>query len=139
MTLGRMTPRRPPRPDTGFATVQFVVGVGLTLIAFTLIANVVVVHWGRGVVRTALDEGVRSGARVVEAAPACQQRAESALDDLLAGPLRAGVGPVACTADGRAVTAQATATFDGWLPGTGSWTTTMRASAAREPAGAPGP
>ena len=128
-----MTGRRPARPDTGFATVQFVFGVGLTLIAFTLIANVIVVHWGRGVVRTALDEGVRAGARVVEAAPACQQRAETALDDLLAGPLRAGVGPVTCTADGQAVAAQTTATFDGWLPGMGSWTTTMQASAVREP------
>ena len=129
-----MIRKRRRRLDVGFATVQFVFGVGLTLIAFTLIANVIVVHWGRGVVRTALDDGVRAGARVVEPIPACRQRAESALDDLLAGPLRAGVGPVTCTADGQAVSAQVTATFDGWLPGTGSWTTTMQASAAREPA-----
>jgi len=125
--------RRPSDADRGFATVQFVAGVGLTLLMFTLLANVMVVHWGRGVVRSALDEGVRAGARDAQPVEVCQWRAEAALDDLLSGPLRAGVSGVACSMDEQMVQARVTATFDGWLPGTGAWTTTLQASAAREP------
>lgn len=119
--------------DRGFATIQFVVGVGLTLVMFTLLANVVVAHWTRGVVRASLDEGVRAGARDPNATAVCMARVESALDDYLAGSARTGMGGVMCTADERMVYAQTTVTLDGWLPGTGSWTTTLRAAAAREP------
>ena len=132
--IRRTRPRNHARHDAGFTTIQFVVGVGVTLIMFVLLANVMVMHWGRGVVRSALDEGVRAGARDPNPAAVCQARAEAALNDLMAGPLRAGVGPVACAADDWAVHAQTTATFDGWLPGTGAWSTTMGATAATETA-----
>ena len=48
--------------DRGMATVQYVVTAGLSLLLFVAFANLIVFQYGRGVVRAALDEGVRAGA-----------------------------------------------------------------------------
>jgi hypothetical protein len=49
--------------DGGFTTVSFVLAVALSLLIFTGLANVIVVQYARGVVRSALDEAVRDGSR----------------------------------------------------------------------------
>src|SRR6266705_2065800 len=69
----------------GFVTAQFVVVVALSLVFFVFLCNAVVFMYGRGVVRAALEEGVRAGGRRRHPEPARGQ-------DGRAGPhlLRAG-------------------------------------------------
>ena len=57
-------------------------------VLLVLLANVLVAGYARGVVRAALDEGVRAGARAEDAAAECARRAAAVLDDLIAGPMR---------------------------------------------------
>ena len=49
--------------ERGMATPQFVLASGLALLLFVAFANLIVFQYGRGVVRAALDEGVRAAAQ----------------------------------------------------------------------------
>lgn len=97
-----------------------------------MLANVLVWSYARGVVRAALDEGVRAGARSPDAVAECEARARAVLDDLLGGRMREGVGAVRCVDDGDRVAARAVMTFHGWLPAVPSWTVEAGALATRE-------
>jgi hypothetical protein len=121
-----------PRGAGGFVTVQFVASVALSLVLLVLLANVLVAGYARGVVRAALDEGVRAGARAEEATAECARRAAAVLDDLLGGPLRAGVEPVACSVDAERVRASTRAVVSAWLPGMRDWAFEVTATATRE-------
>lgn len=128
------TPR--PAPDRrtqvrGFVTVQFVTASALALVLFTGLANLVVFHYARGVVRAALDEGVRAGARAAAAADECEDRAGAVVRDLLGGPLGDEVA-ITCTASVRDVRAVADTTFHGWSPMVPDWSFTTRATSVRE-------
>lgn len=123
------------RDEAGFATVTFVVAVALSLLMFTLVANVVVVQYGRGVLRMALDEGVRAGARIPDdaglAVAACQRRVEEVRGNLLGGALGDGV-EVGCGYDGARVTATADGAFPAWLPGVPASPVSARAGVRHE-------
>jgi hypothetical protein len=116
--------------DAGFVTLQFVLAAALSLLLVAVVANLVVFQYGRGVVRAALDEGARAGARVDDGAHECRRRAEAVLGDLLGGAMGRGVS-VTCADLGFAVVADARAQFPGWAPGVPAWAFTMRAQAAR--------
>lgn len=118
-------------PEAGFLTVQFVAAVGLSLVMFTALVNLVAFQYGRGVVRAALDEGVRAGSRATASDLECLQRIRSTLSDLLGGAMGAGVR-VDCRQDGEQVVASASATFRGWLPLVPDWRFGLLASARRE-------
>lgn len=122
---------RVDRTTGGFVTIQFVAVAGLSLLLVVVLANVVVFGYGRGVVRAALDEGVRAGSRVDAGAAECLERAQGVLDDLLAGPLGDGVA-VACSDDGGFVRAEATVRFAAWLPPVPDWSFTLAATAVKE-------
>lgn len=107
--------------------------VGLSLVLFTLAANLVVFQFGRGVVRAALDEGTRAGSRGGAGVAECQRRAEATVDGLLGGAMRAGV-TVSCAADSERMVATGQATFPGWLPAVPDWSFTIRAEVMREDA-----
>ena len=121
----------PARADAGVAAISYTVTIALTMVLFVLCANVIVALYVRGVVRGALDEGARAGSRTLAGAAECQQRAEEAVDQLLAGRMRAGVA-IQCAETPTAVTASATATFPGWLPGIPALTFDLGATAVRE-------
>jgi hypothetical protein len=129
--------RPPGRPDAGFITVQYVWVIGTSLVLFTLFANVILVQYGRGVVRTALDEGVRAGARVTASAPAaelaCETAADRARQDLLGGRLGNHVS-FDCTPDPATGTmrAVADATFASWFPAVPDWSFSATAVAVQE-------
>jgi hypothetical protein len=118
----------------GFVTLQFVVAAALSLVLLVLVANVLVAAYARAAVRAALDEGARAGARADAVAAECIRRAHDVLDDLLGGPLRAGVGDVTCSADDRRVHAAVHVTGEAWLPGVPAWSYTAAAVTTREPA-----
>lgn len=107
------------RGEHGFVTLQHVLATGLSLVLFTLLANVIVVQFGRGVARAAADDGARAGARVladdVRAAAACRDAASATRDGLLAGRLAEQV-TVACRVGPSAVEAAVRLEVDAWLP-----------------------
>lgn len=119
----------------GFVTVQYVWVIATSLVLFTLVANVVVVQYGRAVVRTALDDGVRAGARVttsVEAAElACERTADATRRDLLGGRLGEGIR-FDCVPHAGEMRAEASSRFASWFPAVPDWTATDRAVAVRE-------
>jgi hypothetical protein len=110
--------------------VQFVAAVGLSLVVFAVIANLLVFSYGRGAVRAALDEGVRAGARASGSAAECQSRAGQTLGGLLGGPMGAGV-QISCAAEPSGVSARAERHVGAWAPGVPDWAFSLEASAAR--------
>ena len=102
----------------------------MSLIAFTAMVNVVVAGYGRGVVRAALDDGVRAGSRAGSTAVAlCEDRVRATLDDLLGGTLGDGVRFRGCTVTDVGVSAAADVTFQGWMPAVPDWRFEVGASA----------
>lgn len=126
--------RRPTRRG-GFLTVEYVAVIGLSLVVFTMLANVVVVQYGRGVVRATLDEAARAGARAAgppaAAVDRCRRVAARGRAAYLGGRLGDRVGFRCRVAAGRvAVTARVV--FPSWVPGVPDWRFTAEASARRE-------
>jgi hypothetical protein len=116
--------------EGGYVTAGFVAAVALSLLLFVTLANLVVFQYGRGVVRAALDEGVRAGARASDPVPACRARAGEVLGDLLGGTAGNEVA-LACRQAGDLVEADAEVVFRGWLPAVPDWRFSLRASARR--------
>jgi NAD(P)-dependent dehydrogenase (short-subunit alcohol dehydrogenase family) len=106
--------RRITSDEDGFVSVQYIVAAAFSLLFLVLMTNIVVVQYARGVVRTAADEGVRAGARVVDDPQQhCEDRARSALE--AGGEMTAGA-VVTCTVTSEQIEATADATFEPWLP-----------------------
>lgn len=95
-------------------TIQYVWGVALSLVFLVVIANLVAFQYGRGVVRGALDEGVRAGSRATATVAGCQERAHQVLHQLLGGTLGDEVS-VACTDLGDRIVASAEGRFPAWI------------------------
>jgi hypothetical protein len=100
---------------------------------FVALANVVVVQYARGSLRSALDQGVRAGA-VHRATSACEERIEVVLADLLAGRVGDTVD-YQCSVVGGLMTATASAIVQSWTPLTGDFSLALTAQAAMEPDG----
>lgn len=115
----------------GFATMNFVVAAGFSMLFFVLLANLLVVQYGRGVVRMALDEGARHGARFGADAARCEARVGEVLTGLLGGRMGSGVSYRCVTGAGRTM-AGAVVTFPAWLPAVPDFRFEMAAVAASE-------
>ena len=115
----------------GFATPQFVLAAGLALMFFVFLANMIVFQYGKGVVRGALNEGVRAGARSAAGLGDCERALTDTLDDLLGGTMGEGV-EAWCSADGAFVRADANVTFRSWIPGVPDWSFTVSAQSVKE-------
>lgn len=121
--------------EDGFLTVQYVAVVALSLLLFTLLANLVVLQYGRGALRATVDEAARAGSRVTaspsEAVATCRRVAAQALGAYLGGTMGEEV-VLDCAAAEERVVVTGRAAFRGWLPGIPDWVVTDRASARRE-------
>lgn len=126
----RAAPRR-RRREGGFVTIETLAAIALSFALLAVVANLLTFQYARGVVRAALDEGVRAGARLGGGAAACEQRAADVLGDLLGGPLGAGVA-VGCAEGALLVSAEATVRLLAWAPLVPDWTFSARAEAVRE-------
>lgn len=115
----------------GFVTLQFVTASALSLVLFAGVANLLVYQYGHGVVRAALDEGVRAGSRASDPAAECETRATAVIGDLLGGPMGRGVA-LRCADDPARVHAAADVTFHGWAPMVPDWSFTAKAFSARK-------
>ena len=120
-----------PTRDGGFVTAQFVVVVALSLLFFTMMANVIVFMYGRGVVRAALEEGVRAASPAAATTKACQRAADQTMRSLLGGSMGRDIR-IDCEVRGAEVHATATGRFSGWLPGMPDWRFANQATAVKE-------
>lgn len=127
-----MDPHRADRrlSERGVSSIQFLLASGLGLLLFVAVANLVVVQYGRGAIRSALDQGARVGA-VSASATECQQRIEDVLGQLLGGRMgdsvisSCAVGPTVVTASGQAVLVS-------WTPFAADFVIEMTAQATRD-------
>ncbi len=111
------------------ATPQFVLACGLALLLFVAFANLIVFQYGRGVVRAALDEGVRSAAPAGALAEDCDARVAGFLDALLGGEMGRDI-EFTCGFEGDLVVATAEVSFEGWvIP---DWDFSLSATALKE-------
>lgn len=125
--------------EGGFITIEYVAAVALSLVALVAITNLAVFEYGQGVVRTAVDQGVREGARAPapSALATCRQAAQQVIDDLLggrSGSMGASVA-ITCSRSGGLLDAAATASFAPWLRPLPRWSFSSRATAVVEPPG----
>ena len=132
------TGRTPCRAqEQGFGTIEYLAAVGISLILLVMVANVIVVQYGRGVLRAAVDEGVRDGSRyfaeeqLATVEGRCEHRAQEVIHNLLRGRMGRGLIP-RCRATDTDVTAVIEGRFEGWLPGIPDFDATTRGTAARE-------
>jgi hypothetical protein len=130
--------RERPGRAGGFVTTQFVLAVALSLMLFVMLCNAIVYQYGRGVVRAALDEGVRSASRAGGTVSACEAAAEEVRHTLLGGPIGSHVA-IRCGLVADTVQATATGYLPSWLPLVPDWSIDLAASAVKEPFNAAGP
>jgi hypothetical protein len=123
---------RAPGRAGGFVTTQFVLAVALSLVLFVMLCNAIVYQYARGVVRSALDEGVRSASRAGGTVGSCEAAAEDVRRTLLGGPV-GGQVTIRCGLVDGTVRATATGSLPGWLPLVPDWTIDLAASAVKEP------
>lgn len=119
------------REERGVTSIQFVLVGALTLVLFLALANLVVVQYGRGAMRSALDQGVRVGA-VTGSTVGCEQRVASVLGQLLGGEMGKSA-LISCEIDGAVVTARGVAVFESWTPFTPDFPIEILAHATLEP------
>ncbi len=128
-----MDPRIPNRRlnERGLSSVQFVLASGLALIFFVALANIVVVQYAKGSMRSALDQGVRAGA-VTGSVVDCERRVAEVFNSLLSGSIGDTIA-YECRVEGVLMTATASLTVDSWTPFTADFDVELEATATREP------
>lgn len=104
------------RSDGGFVTAQFMVVAALSMAFMALLLYLIALQYARGVIRSALDEGVRVGAPAPASEADCVGAINRVVSDLMGGPLGEGV-TVGCVFAGERVVASAQGHFAGWFPG----------------------
>jgi hypothetical protein len=124
--------------DRGFVSVEMVMAFAFSLLLLTTLTNLILVQYGRGIMRAAVDESARAGARVIEndtidlnAVAKCKQRQDDVLKGL--GKLGSVTSSNCEVVDGR-VQSTVSADFDGWLPGIPTFSDTATAVSVKEQA-----
>ena len=114
----------------GVTSVQFVLASGLGLLLFLALANVVVVQYGRGAIRSALDQAARVAA-ITGSVAECEARIDEVLGQLLGGSMGDSV-VTECSINGQTATAIGHAVFDSWTPISPDFSVNLSASAVVE-------
>jgi hypothetical protein len=103
----------------------------MALLVFLALANLVVVQYGRGALRSALEQGARVGA-VSGSLVECEARARDVLAELMGGRMSEGLA-LACATDGERVVAEASVTFESWTVLAPDFDVSMSSEAVVEP------
>lgn len=117
-------------PDSGVSSVQFLLASALALVLFLALANLVVVQYGRGAVRSALEQGARAG--TTAGVHACVDTATRVVEDLLGGRMSDEL-VLSCELLGDTVVASASVTFESWTPLTPDFSFSLSARSVAEP------
>jgi len=116
--------------DRGVSSIQFVLASALALILFLALANLMVVQYGRGAVRSALEQGARVG--TLGGPGVCEETAIRVVENLLGGRMSDDL-ELSCAGSGDAMVASASATFESWTPLTPDFTISLTSQAVVEP------
>ena len=116
--------------DRGVSSVQFLLASALALLMFVAFANLVAVQYGRGALRSALEQGVRAGA-ITSSASDCQAVSMDVIGQLLGGRMSDDV-VVRCAVSGGLMTGSASVVFESWSPLTPDFPVSMTADAVVE-------
>lgn len=103
------------RRQGGYVTIEFVAIAALSLLLLVMLANLIVIQYGRGVLRAAAEEGAQAGSRLFASVAECEQRANEVVDAGLGGPMGDSVA-VSCTTGSGTIVATVTYSFEPWLP-----------------------
>lgn len=132
------TRRQTHRGESGLASVEFLMAIGFSFLLVAAATNVVLIQYGRGIIRAAADESARVGARVVDddngdatALANCRQRQADTLEGL--GRLGTVTASDCQIVNGQVQTT-VTASFKGWLPGMPDITSTATGTSVKEQA-----
>lgn len=96
-------------------TPTVLMAVGFSMLLFVAFVNLVLYQYGRGAVRSALDEGARAGSAAESTAVRCEDKVAEVLDSLLSGSMGAAVN-FDCFVSGGTMTATATGIFPHFSP-----------------------
>ena len=96
-------------------TAQFMTVAALSMAFMALLMNVVVWQYALGVVRAALDEGVRIGSPAQASAVDCQQAIDRVFEELVSGPLGREI-VTECAFVGNQVVTTASGSLSSWFP-----------------------
>lgn len=105
------------RDERGNVALITTLAMLITLVVFMAATNLIVYSYGKGVLRTAVDEAARAGS--AQGAPggptaSCQEKATQVMTNLLSGPFGHGI-TISCAVSGDQVIAVASGTFPAWL------------------------
>jgi hypothetical protein len=117
--------------ERGFTTTQYVTAVGMSLVVFVMLANLLVDRYEQGALLAAVDEGARAGADIDATTGDCARRGREVVDALL-GPVRARSVVLECRLVAGSVRATVRARLAGWLPLVPDWTVDATGSAPKE-------
>ncbi len=116
--------------DLGMSSVQFLLASALALVMFVTFANVVAVQYGRGAIRSGLEQGARAGA--ISSSPAqCELVAGDVISQLLGGRM-ADTLVVQCESSGSMMIARGAVVFESWSPLTPDFLLDLEAEAVIE-------
>ncbi len=103
------------RSERGFVSVEFMVATCFSFLLLVMVTNLVLVQYGRGIVRASVDESARAGARFsTDPIASCKKRQSDVVGGL--GKLATNVESKCELVNGQ-IRASASADFPGWLPG----------------------
>lgn len=119
------------RDDRGVSSVQFLLASALGLLLFVALANLVVVQYGKGALRSALEQGVRAGSLSGDAR-ACAEKVEAVVGELLAGRMSDQLS-TSCEAAGGMMSATASVVFRAWTPLTPDFRFELESTSIIEP------
>jgi hypothetical protein len=114
------------------SSIQFLLASALGLILFLTFANLIVIQYGRGALKSALEQGARVAA-VTGSSAGCEQRVKDVVGQLLGGTMGDGV-VVSCEVLGGVATVVASAVFDSWTPLSSDFAVELTATATVEAA-----
>jgi hypothetical protein len=109
--------RWPARDESGLASVQAAVGLAIAVVVLMFAANLVAMHFTRGVLQAAAHAGARAGALADGTSELCELRAETMLrgeSGLLRGPYGSDAR-ISCLMLGDTVRASGRATVAWWI------------------------
>ena len=117
--------------DAGVSSAQFVLGAALAMLLFVSLANLMVVQYGRGAIRSGLEQGVRAGS-VARSEAVCEATARGVVQQLLGGRMSDGL-EVRCVSDAGGIAASARVVFRSWTALTPDFELELATEALLEP------
>jgi hypothetical protein len=116
--------------EQGVSSVQFLLASALALVMFVMFANVVAVQYGRGAIRSGLEQGARAGA-ITRSTAHCESVAGDVIGQLFGGRMSESL-VVQCQSSGPVMSARAAAVLESWTPMVPDFSITLEADAVVE-------